>query len=140
MATTPLILTSARVLINSVDYSADLQQVALNLSAESIDITTMGSGGAREHASGLTSGTVECTFVGDLSASGLDSVLFGLLGGASTTFEVAGTDAAVGTDAPAFQGSAILTEYNGPVSGGVGELNTHTVTFQVSGTITRATV
>jgi len=118
--------------------SANVAQCSISLEADDVETTSFGSGGFRERIGGLKSGTVSFDFHNDYAASGIDSDIFSYLGGtAAVTVRPAGT-AAVGSANPEYRFTALVTEYN-PVDSAVGDLATFSVSWPVTGAVTRAT-
>lgn len=132
-----LALVDCYVELNSVDMSNFV--TAVELDAEVVDLTTtnFGSGGWDERIGGLKSGTIAITFNNDFAATTVDDRLWPLFG-TVVTFAIRPTAAAVATTNPSYSGSVLVNELS-PVSGSVGDLATHDVTWPVSGVVTRAT-
>lgn len=132
-----LALTSCYVEINSVDMSAFV--TAVEIDAEVVDLVTtnFGSGGWDERIGGLKSGTFAVTFNNDFAATTVDDRLWPLFG-TVVTFAVRPTSSAVGATNPSYEGSVLVNELS-PISGSVGDLAQHDVTWPCSGTVTRAT-
>ena len=130
------VATDYNVTINGQNYSANLTQAELAIEADDVETTTFGST-YRTRIGGLKSGSVNFQFNQDFGASGLDSVFFPLLGTAATVvIKPAGT--AVSATNPSFTFNALVTQYT-PITGSVGDLATFSVSWPVSGTVTRAT-
>jgi hypothetical protein len=132
-----LVLTNAVVKINSVDYSANINQVELSLSSDEIDTTSFSSTGWRTVTGGLKSGSVTLSFHNDYAVSGVDSVLWGLFNTAAT-FVVLPNGTAAGTTNPGYTFTALVNNIQ-PVSGSVGDLAVQNITLPISGEVTRAT-
>lgn len=132
-----LVLTSAQVSIGGTDLSDHVTSVSVEYTAEDVDDTNMGSGGARERLGGLTDYTVTVEFAQDYAASAVDATLFGNVG-SSVAWTGKPTDASTSSTNPQFSGNAILTSYS-PLSGSVGEKAATSVTLPGTGTLTRAT-
>ena len=130
------VATDYNVTINGQNYSANLTQAELAIEADDVETTAFGST-YRTRVGGLKSASVNFQFNQDFGASGLDSVFFPLLGTAATVvIKPAGT--AVSATNPSFTFNALVTQYT-PISGSVGDLATFSVSWPVSGTVTRAT-
>jgi predicted secreted protein len=119
--------------------SANVAQATIALEADDVETTSFGSaGGFRERIGGLKSGTVSLEFHQDYAAGAIDSQIFPLLGGtAAITIRPGGT-AAVGSANPEFSLVALVTEYS-PVEGAVGDLATFSVSWPITGAVTRGT-
>ena len=129
-------MTDASVVINSVDLSDHVRQVTLNVSADELDDTAMGDT-FRSRIGGLKDWSVTLEFNQDFAASEVDATLWPLLG-TTTTITVKPTSSAVGATNPSYSGSVLVSQYN-PMTNGVGDLATTSVTWQGAGTLTRAT-
>lgn len=132
------VLNDASVVIDSVDLSDHVESVSLSYSADMVEVTCMGATG-HEYAAGLVNGTLTLTFRQDFDADSVDATLFALVGAAGVTCVVKPTSSAVGATNPTFTGTALLSDYSGPVDGSVGSAANASATFQVSGAIARAT-
>jgi hypothetical protein len=132
-----MVLLSEYVALNGTDLSTYCNKAELQIEVEAKDVTTFGSAGHKEFIGGLKSGTLALEFKQDFANSALDSILWPLLG-TVVTFEVRPTSAAVGTSNPKYTGSVLVTAHN-PITGGVGDEATISVSFPTSGAISRAT-
>jgi hypothetical protein len=119
--------------------SANVAQVGIALESDDVETTSFGSaGGFRERIGGLKSGTVSFDFHNDYSAGALDAILFPLLGGtAAVTVRPAGT-AAAGTSSPEYSFTILCTEIN-PIDSAVGDLASQSVSWPITGAVTRGT-
>jgi hypothetical protein len=132
-----LVLTNAVVKINSVDYSANVNQVEIAVTADEIDTTSFSATGWRTVTGGLKSGSVTLSFHNDFAAGALDSALWPLFNTLATVVVLPnGTTA--GTSNPSYTFTALVNNLT-PISGSVGDLATQNLTWPVSSEITRAT-
>lgn len=132
-----LVLTNAVVKINSVDYSANINQIELALTADEVDTTSFSSTGFRTVTGGLKSGSVTLSFHNDYAASGVDSVLWNAFNTIATVVVLPNGTAASASN-PSYSFTALVTNVN-PVSGSVGDLAVQNLTWPISGEVTRAT-
>jgi hypothetical protein len=132
-----LVLTNAVVKINSVDYSANVNQIELSLTADEVDTTSFSASGWRTVTGGLKSGSVTVSFHNDYAAAGLDSTLYSLFNTAAT-FVVLPNGTAAGTSNPGYTFTALVNNLQ-PVSGSVGDLAVQNLTLPITGEVTRAT-
>jgi hypothetical protein len=130
------VATDYNVKINGTDYSANLTQVELSIEADDVETTTFGAT-YRTRIAGLKQGTVNFQFNQDFAASGLDSVIFPLIGTQATVI-IKPTSTAVSATNPSYTFNALVNAYT-PISGSVGDLAVVSVSWPVSGAITRAT-
>jgi len=131
------VLTDAYIALNGSDRSAHIKQVALNVETAEQDVTDFADAGWTVPIAGLKSGSLALTFNQDVAASAIDSIMWPLLG-TTVTFEVRATNAAVGASNPKYTGSILVTSWN-PITGSVGDVAEVSVTYPVSGYVTRAT-
>lgn len=131
-----LVLTDVVTTIGGTDYSANINQVEISVSADSVETTSFGNDW-RTEVSGLKSGTFTVAFHNDYAAAGIDSALWNLFGTQATVVvKPAGT--AVSATNPSYTFLVNLNNLN-PVSGSVGDLATQNVTWPISGEVARAT-
>jgi len=130
------VLNDASVTINSVDLSDHVSSVTLEISADEIVTTSMGST-FNERVGGLKDGSLSIEFQSDFAASEVDATLWPLFG-TVTSFVVKPTSDAVSATNPSYSGNILINQHI-PVGNAVGELATMSVAYPTSGTITRAT-
>jgi len=117
--------------------SANVAQVAIALEADDVETTSFGDNGFRTRIGGLRSGTVSMDFHNDFTAGAIDSQIYNLLGGTAAVTVRPGGTAAVGSANPEYRFTALVTEYS--VEGAVGDLATFSVSWPITGAVTRAT-
>jgi hypothetical protein len=130
------VTTDHSVTIAGVDLSDHITAVELPVEVETQDSTAMGDTW-RESTAGLKSGSVTIGFHQDYAASEVDATLWDNLGTA-VTIVVKPTSSAVSATNPSYSGSFIVTQTS-PVAGTIGELNVLSVTFPLTGALTKAT-
>lgn len=131
-----IVLTDAKVTINGVNLSDHIASVTLSTSNDVVDTTGFSSVAARTRISGLQDNSVTLEFHQDFATSNVEQTIYPLIG-TNTTVVVLPTSAAVGPLNPSFTFSALVAEWQ-PLSGAVGELATASVTWPISGAITKA--
>jgi hypothetical protein len=129
-------MTDCAILLNAVDRSAQINAVAIHVEGAELDATNFASAGWMVPISGLRSGSLQLTFNNDMTAAAIDSIMWALMF-TTTTFEVRATNAVVGASNPRYHGSILVREWT-PLSGSVGELAQVSVTYPLSGVLTRA--
>ena len=129
-------LNNASVTINSVDLSSYVTSVPLSHSADSLETTAMGDT-ARTFIGGLTNGTVDIDFNADFAASKTEATIYPLVG-TTTAVVVKPVDASVSATNPSYTFNVVVTEWD-TLNGSIGELATHSVSWQIAGAITKAT-
>ena len=128
--------TDLEVTIDTVDFSASLAAVTLDISKEQLETTAFGDA-ARTYIAGLQDATVTLSFHQDFAASAVDATLHAALG-TEVAIVVKPTSEAVSAGNPSYSFNALVTQIV-PFSSNVGDLATQDVSFPISGAITRAT-
>ena len=132
-----IVLTNALVTINAVDLSDLVASITLSSSIDIIETTAFGTSGARARIGGLADNSISLEFHQDYSTSEVEATIFPLIG-TVTTVTVKPVNAATSATNPLYTISALVSEWT-PLNGAVGELATASVTWPVSGAITKAT-
>lgn len=132
-----IVLTNALVTVNAVDLSDLVASITLSSSIDSIETTAFGTSGARARIGGLADNSISLEFHQDYSTSEVEATIFPLIG-TVTTVTVKPVNAATSATNPLYTISALVSEWT-PLNGSVGELATASVTWPVSGAITKAT-
>lgn len=136
------IIDDPDVTIGGTDYSAQVSSAELNLSREVQDSTNFDSGLDTESVVGMRSASITLNFKKDANLSGLDAAIFTQYNTDAATglAFVLSRDAsvAIGTTNPDYSGTLQVTEWS-PIQGSVGDLYGGSVTWPVTGAVTRAT-
>ena len=133
-----LVLTNAKVTINSVNLSDHIASVTLSTSADVVDTTGFSSTAARSRVAGMLDNSVTLEFHQDFATSNVEQTICPLIG-TTTTVVVTPVDTTVGATNPSYTFSALVAEWQ-PLSVAVGELATASVTWPISGSITKAVI
>lgn len=131
-----LVLTNASVTVGGVDLSTWCSSVTLDTKYDILDTTAMNST-ARSRIAGLADNSITLEFFQDFATSAVEQTIYPLLGTA-TTIVVKPVSGSATTTNPSYTVSALVSEWQ-PLKGGIGELATASVTWPVSGAITKAT-
>lgn len=127
-----LVITNAYVTFASNDISSYITNLSISTSYDAIDTTGLGST-ARTRVAGLADNSVTFEFNQDFAAGAIESLVYPTLGTAvAITVRPQGS-----ATTPVYSFNALVSEWQ-PLSGGVGELATASVTWPISGTITKA--
>lgn len=118
------------------DRSAQVKGVTLTIDAPEVDTTNMASGGWFEALGGIFKGTLAVEWVKDADLSGLDAAMFAALG-ATQTFLIRQTSAALGADNPKYTGSVLVTQWS-PIQGSLGAAFGGSTSWTTTGTVSRA--
>jgi len=131
-----IVLTNAYVSVGGVDLSDSISSVSLSTTRDAVEITAFGSTAARTRVAGLADNSVTLEFHQDFATSEVEQTIYPLLG-TTTTVIINANGSSTTTTNPSYTFSALVTEWT-PVNGAVGELATSSVTWPISGAITKA--
>ena len=130
------VATDYNITINGTPFSTSLAAVTLDIVAEEQETTSFGST-FRTRIGGLKDATVSLDFHQDFAAASVDATLFPLLG-TNATVVIKPTSGTVSATNPTYTFEALCTQYQ-PFASSVGDLATLSVSWPVSGPVTRAT-
>jgi len=132
-----IVLTNAVVTVNAVDLSDAVSSITLNSSFDVVETTAFSSTAARTRIGGLADNSISLEFHQDYASGEVEATIFPLLGTLTnvTVKPVSGSTTATN---PLYTVSCLVSEWT-PLNGAVGELATASVTWPVSGAITKAT-
>lgn len=136
-----LVLTNAYVLFASNDISQYVTSVGLSTSVDVIETTGLGDQ-ARRRIGGLFDNSLTLELNQDFADNALEELVNGTsisttTVGTTVTMEIRPVNAAVSANNPKYTFNALISEWQ-PLSAAVGELATISVTWPISGTITKA--
>ena len=136
-----LVLTNAYVVFASNDISQYVTSVSLSTSVDVIETTGLGSS-ARTRVGGLFDNQITLEFNQDFADNALEELINGTslatsTVGTSVAMEIRPVNGAVSASNPKYTFNALIAEWQ-PLSGAVGELVTASVTWPISGVITKA--
>ena len=131
-----LVLTNAYVTINSVNLSDHIASITLTTTDDVIDTTAFSSTAARTRVAGLADNSVALEFHQDYATSSVEATIYPLLG-STTAVVVKPNGSTTAADNPSYSFTALVSEWT-PLGGAVGELATASVTWPISGAITKA--
>lgn len=121
--------------LGGTDFTSSIAAVTFELSAAEQETTAFGDTFV-QRISGLKDASVSIDFHQDFGASGIDSVLFPLIGD-TITVKVRPNSGAIAETNPSYEGTFLVTEYS-PFASSIGDLATFSVSFPLaSGTIVR---
>lgn len=124
------------VSISGVDFSNSLNSVELAEEADNLETTAFGSTW-RTRIGGLKQASLTLNFMQDFAAGSVDATLNPLLGSIATVI-IKPTSGTVTATNPSYTMTALVTQYS-PFASSVGDIATLSVTWPVSGSVTRAT-
>jgi len=131
-----IVLTNASVVFGTTDLSDHIASITLNSTFDIVETTAFGNT-AKTRVAGLADNSVTFEFHQDYATSSVEQTIYPLLGTAVSVVAkpVAGTTT---TFNPQYTFSTLVSEWT-PLNGSVGELATASVTWPISGAITKAT-
>ena len=121
--------------LNGTNLSTWLTQTEITFEVGDIETTAFGSSW-RTRVAGLKTGTVNLQFNQDFGAAAVDATIYPLLGTIGTIV-ITPTSTAISATNPAYTATVLVNAYG--VNGQIGDLSTVSVSWPVSGTVTRAT-
>jgi hypothetical protein len=126
------------VVLNGGTVSANVAQATIALEADDVETTNFSSGGFRERIGGLKAATLSLDLHQDFGSGGLDDVIFPLLGSTASVSIVPTAGTAVSATNPKYSFDVMVSEYS-PIDSAVGDLATFSVSWPVTGAVTRGT-
>jgi hypothetical protein len=135
-----IVLTDAKVTINGVNLSDHIASITINETNDVVETTAFSSTAAKTRVAGLKDNSVTLEFHQDFAANNVEATINGAssLVGTVTAIVVTPTSSSVGATNPSYSFNALVSEWT-PLNGAVGELSTASVTWPISGAITKAT-
>ena len=130
------VATDYKVTINGTNLSTSLASVELPIEIDEQETTAFGSEW-RTRIAGLKSGSITLEFHQDFAAGAIDATLWPLLG-TNATVVVVPTSGTITASNPSYTGTFLVTQYT-PYASTVGDLATVSVSWPLSGALTRAT-
>ena len=135
-----LVLTNVEVTIGGVDLSNHIASVTLGSTYDVVETTAFAGGNvpaaAKTRVAGLVDNSVTFEFHQDFDASSVEATIYPLLGTVPTV-TVQPVNASTAATNPLYSFSAVISEWT-PLNGAVGELATASVTWPITGAITKA--
>ena len=134
-----IVLTNVAVIVGGVDLSNHVASVTLSTTYDVLETTAFAGGNvpaaAKTRIAGLADNSVTLEFHQDFAAASVEATIYPLLG-TEVAVTVAPTTGAIAADNPEYQFNALVSEWT-PLNGAVGELATASVTWPISGAITK---
>lgn len=130
-------LTDEYVSFNSVVLSDHAKAGTINAEGDQLDATTFGSNW-RAFIMGLKGGSVAIEFLDDFAAGSVDATTWAAFSaGLAVPIAIRPTSGAIATGNPEFQFSVLPNQWS--LGGSIGDLAGKTLTFPITGAITRDT-
>jgi len=128
--------TDYKISVAGTDFSTNLNSVELAQEADDLETTAFGQGW-RTRIGGLYNATVTLNFMQDFGSGSVDAVLNPLLGTIATVI-IQSASGTVSATQPKYTATCLVTQYS-PFASSVGDIATLSVSWPVSGTVTRGT-
>jgi hypothetical protein len=131
-----IVLTNAYVLFGSTDLSDHISSISLSSTFDIVETTAFGQT-SKTRVAGLADNSVTLEFHQDYATSSVEQTIYPTLGTAVTIAvkPVNGTTTVLN---PQYSFSAVVSEWT-PLNGAVGELATASVSWPISGAISKTT-
>jgi hypothetical protein len=123
--------------VNGSDFSTNLNSAELTIESEDLETTAFGQA-FRSRIGGLKQASLSLQFMQDFGAGSVDATLHPLIGTIATVIIKPQGTAAPSATTPHYNFNCLVTQYS-PVASTVGDLASFSITWPVSGTVTRAT-
>jgi hypothetical protein len=142
-----LVLTNVEVTIAGVDLSNHIASVTLGSTYDVVETTAFagvsGAAGnvpqaAKTRTAGLVDNSVTLEFHQDFAAASVEATIYPLLGTLVNVTVQPVNSGSVASDNPLYAFNAVVSEWT-PLNGAVGELATASVTWPISGAVTKTT-
>ena len=131
-----IVLTNPSITIGGVDLSDHINNITLETKYDIVETTTFGST-AKTRVAGLADNQISIDFMQDFGSSSVEATIYPLLG-TTTSIVIKPVACSTTSTNPQYTVSALVADWT-PLKGGVGQLATASVTWPVSGAITKAT-
>ena len=131
-----IVLTNAYVLFGSTDLSDHISSVSLSSTYDIVETTAFGQT-SKTRVAGLADNSVTLEFHQDYATSSVEQTIYPTLGTA-VTIAVKPVNATTTVLNPQYSFSAVVSEWT-PLNGAVGELASASVSWPISGGITKTT-
>jgi len=126
--------------VGTTDLSTFVSSITVSQEFDQLEVTRMGSTG-HEYIAGLENSSISIDFNADFAASGVNQTINGAIAGnglvgTTASLKIVPKSGAIGADNPLYTCTVLVTQW--PQVYNVGELATVSVTWPVSGAITKA--
>jgi len=130
------VATDYAITINGTNFSTSLAAVELTVESDDVETTAFGTEW-RSRVGGLKQASVTLEFHQDFGSNSVDATLWPLLNTLATVV-IKPTSSSTSASNPSYTAVCLVNQYQ-PFASSVGDLATLSVTWPVSGTVTRAT-
>jgi hypothetical protein len=133
-----IVLTNAFISVGGVDLSDLVSSVSLSSSFDVVETTAFSSSASKTRVAGLVDNSITLEFHQDYATGEVEQTIYPLLGTVSAVI-VKPNGASTSAFNPSYSCNAVISEWT-PVNGAVGELASASVSWPVTGAITKAVV
>ena len=131
-----IVLTNAFISVGGVDLSDLVSSVSLSSTFDVVETTAFSSSASKTRVAGLTDNSITLEFHQDYATGEVEQTIYPLLGTVAAVI-VKPNGASTSAFNPSYTCQAVISEWT-PVNGAVGELASASVSWPVSGAITKA--
>ncbi len=132
-----LALTNEYITFNAVDLSDHTTAATITANADQLDSTAMGDSW-REYTGGLKQGTLAVTYLDDFAAGSVDATTWTAFStGTAVAVAVRPVNGAIAATNPEYQFNVLPNQWS--MGGSIGEMAGKTLTYPLTGAITRDT-
>jgi hypothetical protein len=131
-----IVLTNAFISVGGVDLSDLVSSVSLSSSFDVVETTAFSSSASKTRVAGLVDNSITLEFHQDYATGEVEQTIYPLLGTVAAVI-VKPNGATTSAFNPSYTCQAVISEWT-PVNGAVGELASASVSWPVSGAITKA--
>jgi hypothetical protein len=141
-----LVLTNVEVTFGSTNLSDHIASVSLSSTYDVVETTAFAGisgalgnvpNAAKTRTAGLVDNSVTFEFHQDFAPGSVEAIIYPELGKEVVCVVQPVASASVSADNPSYTFTAVITEWT-PLNGAVGELSTASVTWPITGRITKA--
>jgi len=133
-----IVLTNAFISVGGVDLSDLVSSVSLSSTFDVVETTAFSSSPTKTRVAGLADNSITLEFHQDYATGEVEQTIYPLLGTVAAVI-VKPNGATTSAFNPSYTCQAVISEWT-PVNGAVGELASASVSWPVSGAITKAVV
>jgi hypothetical protein len=133
-----IVLTNAFISVGGVDLSDLVSSVSLSSTFDVIETSAFSSSATKTRVAGLADNSITLEFHQDYATGEVEQTIYPLLGTVAAVI-VKPNGATTSAFNPSYTCQAVISEWT-PLNGAVGELATASVSWPVSGAITKAVV
>jgi hypothetical protein len=132
-----IVLTDVVVVVNTTNTFSD-HVASVTITTDVADVVTTGfSATAVTRTGGLKDSSLQIEFHQDFASSSIEEVIYPLIG-TVVPIAIKPTSDAISSTNPEYQFNALISSWS-PVAGAVGDLATVSVTWPITGSITKDT-